>query len=129
MEGWVPQATILAHPSVGGFVSHCCWSSVLESMKLGVPIIAMPMQIDQPVNARLVTSLGVGLEVRRDGCEKYRRDEIGKVIRKVVLEEEGKDLRIRARGLSDVMFKKGEDEVDVVAKELVQICKEYGKMS
>ncbi|XP_010523144.1 PREDICTED: UDP-glycosyltransferase 71D1-like [Tarenaya hassleriana] len=29
--GWTPQLEIQSHKSVGGFVSHCLWSSILES--------------------------------------------------------------------------------------------------
>ncbi len=38
VEGWASQKKILEHASIGGFVSHCGWSSVMESMKFGVPI-------------------------------------------------------------------------------------------
>ncbi|KAE8702554.1 hypothetical protein F3Y22_tig00110482pilonHSYRG00327 [Hibiscus syriacus] len=48
VEGWAPQARILQHLSIGGFVSHCGWSSIMERLKFGVPIIAMPMHLDQP---------------------------------------------------------------------------------
>ena len=65
-EGWAPQGTILKSGRVGGFVSHCGRSSVMESIKFSVPIIAMPMQYDQPLNARFVEDIGVGLEVKRD---------------------------------------------------------------
>ena len=34
-EGWAPQAQMLAHLSTGGFVSHCGWNSVLQSLKFG----------------------------------------------------------------------------------------------
>ncbi|KAK9084557.1 hypothetical protein Syun_031573 [Stephania yunnanensis] len=49
VEGWAPQVEILGHPSIGGFVSHCGWSSVMEGIKFGIPIVAMPMHLDQPV--------------------------------------------------------------------------------
>ncbi|KAK4360431.1 hypothetical protein RND71_019383 [Anisodus tanguticus] len=49
-KGWASQEKILEHSSIGGFVSHCGWSSVTESMKYGIPIIAMPMHLDQPMN-------------------------------------------------------------------------------
>ncbi|GFS43022.1 UDP-glucosyl transferase 72E1 [Actinidia rufa] len=65
VEDWAPQAQILAHSSTGGFVSHCGWNSILESLKFGVPVIAMPMKYDQPMNARLVEDVGVAAEVKR----------------------------------------------------------------
>ncbi|KAI6669281.1 hypothetical protein NL676_004166 [Syzygium grande] len=73
IEGWAPQARILAHPSVGGFVSHCGWSSVIESIKFGVSIITMPMHLDQPLNMRLVEDVGVGLEVMRNESGELER--------------------------------------------------------
>lgn len=54
VEGWAPQRRILSHPSIGGFLSHCGWSSVMEGVYCGVPIVAVPMHLDQPLNARLV---------------------------------------------------------------------------
>ncbi|XP_024041932.1 beta-D-glucosyl crocetin beta-1,6-glucosyltransferase [Citrus clementina] len=83
IEGWAPQMKILGHPSIGGFVSHSGWSSVMESMKLGVPIIAMPMHVDQPLNARLVEDVGIGLEVRRNKCGRIQREEMARVIKEV----------------------------------------------
>ncbi|EEF39339.1 glucosyl/glucuronosyl transferases, putative [Ricinus communis] len=89
VEGWLPQAKMLGHSSIGGFVSHCGWSSIMESMKFGVPVIAMPMNLDQPLNARVVEEAGVGIEVNRNikSGEGLDREEIAKTIRKVVLEK------------------------------------------
>ncbi|KAI5339873.1 hypothetical protein L3X38_019146 [Prunus dulcis] len=41
---WAPQVAILAHPTIGGFVSHCEWNSMLESLWYGVPIAMWPMK-------------------------------------------------------------------------------------
>lgn len=82
VEGWVPQPRILNHRSTGGFLSHCGWSSVVESIKFGVPIVAAPMHLDQPLNARLVERLGVGVVVERDDGG-LRREEVARVIREV----------------------------------------------
>ncbi|KAJ4975451.1 hypothetical protein NE237_000557 [Protea cynaroides] len=49
--GWVPQTAVLAHRAVGGFVSHCGWNSILESLWLGVPIAAWPLYAEQHLNA------------------------------------------------------------------------------
>lgn len=66
VEGWAPQERILKHPSIGAFVTHCGWNSTLESIECGVPIIAMPMLYDQPLNARLMVEIGVAVEVPRN---------------------------------------------------------------
>ncbi|CAK9168792.1 unnamed protein product [Ilex paraguariensis] len=123
LEGWAPQAKILGHPSTGGFVSHCGWNSIMESMKFGVPIIAMPMHIDQPVNARMVEEVGVSMEVVRDGIGRLHREEIAKVIRKVVVDNSGEVVRRKARELSEKIRLKGEEETDGVVEELVQLCR------
>ncbi|GJS08205.1 beta-D-glucosyl crocetin beta-1,6-glucosyltransferase [Tanacetum coccineum] len=66
VKGWAPQSKILRHGNIGRFGDHCGWSSVLEAMKFGVPIIAMPMHLDQPINARLVeVRVGISLEMVR----------------------------------------------------------------
>ncbi|XP_009629528.1 UDP-glucosyltransferase 29-like [Nicotiana tomentosiformis] len=123
LEKWAPQATILKHKSIGGFVSHCGWSSFMESVKFGVPIIAMPMHIDQPMNAKLVEYVGIGLEaVRDDDNGKLQSKEIAKVIRKVVVEESGEDVRKKVRELSEKMNAKGDEEIDGVVEELVALC-------
>ncbi|KAK2992034.1 LOW QUALITY PROTEIN: hypothetical protein RJ640_014895 [Escallonia rubra] len=78
VEGWAPQTKILGHPSTGGFVSHCGWSSVMESMNFGVPLVAIPMQLDQPLNARLVVEVGVAVEVIKDDNGEFKREEVAK---------------------------------------------------
>lgn len=65
--GWAPQAQILAHEAVGGFVSHCGWNSILESIYYGVPIATWPLFGDQEMNAfELVRELRLGVEISVD---------------------------------------------------------------
>ncbi|KAI5343995.1 hypothetical protein L3X38_011872 [Prunus dulcis] len=126
VEGWAPQAKILKHSSVGGFVSHCGWSSVLESIKFGVPIIAMPMHLDQPINSRLVEEAGVGVEVKRTAEGSLQREEVAKVIRDVVVEKIGEGVRKKALEIRDNMKKKEDAEIDGVVEELMQLCTKTG---
>jgi len=43
----VPQATVLAHPSVKVFLSHCGQNSMLEAVWSRVPVLALPFSADQ----------------------------------------------------------------------------------
>nr|GEY71070.1 beta-D-glucosyl crocetin beta-1,6-glucosyltransferase-like [Tanacetum cinerariifolium] len=54
---------------------------VLEDMKYGVPIIAMPMHLDQPINARLVVDVRFGVEVVRVAKVLRWRDNVAKVVK------------------------------------------------
>ncbi|KAL3523627.1 hypothetical protein ACH5RR_016461 [Cinchona calisaya] len=105
VEGWAPQAKILRHPSIGGFVCHCGWSSVLESIEFGVPIIAIPMHLDQPINAKLAVEVGAAVEVVR-GENRLDRDVIAQVIKDVIIGNVGDDLRRNMRDLSQKIQKK-----------------------
>ncbi|KAI5683236.1 hypothetical protein M9H77_04464 [Catharanthus roseus] len=58
IENWAQQREILRHESIGGFISHCGWSSVMEALKFGVPIIAIPIINDEPAKARALEDFG-----------------------------------------------------------------------
>ncbi|RCV13156.1 hypothetical protein SETIT_2G324800v2 [Setaria italica] len=61
---WAPQTEILAHAAVGGFVTHCGWNSILESLWHGVPMAPWPLYAEQPLNAfELVACMGVAVEL------------------------------------------------------------------
>lgn len=99
---WAPQLDILAHPSIGGFMSHCGWNSCMESISMGVPIAAWPVHSDQPNNAVLVTRiLKVGFLVK----EWSRREQVveaaavEKAVIRLMSSKEGQEIRMRAVAL------------------------------
>jgi len=49
---WVPQVQILRHPATGGFLTHCGWGSIMESISGNVPMLAWPIQAEQTLNSR-----------------------------------------------------------------------------
>ncbi|XP_073127792.1 beta-D-glucosyl crocetin beta-1,6-glucosyltransferase-like [Henckelia pumila] len=122
VEKWAPQAKILNNSSIGGFVSHCGWNSLMESIDFGVPIIAMPMHLDQPMNAKLVVDLGVGVEVKRDEKGRLQRNEISRMIRYVLGKENGDCLRRKAREHGDKMRVRSREEMDGVVLKLQELC-------
>lgn len=64
---WAPQREILAHPAVGGFVTHCGWNSVLEALWFGVPMAPWPLYAEQHLNAfELVVAMGVAVKMDVD---------------------------------------------------------------
>ncbi|XP_047959659.1 zeatin O-glucosyltransferase-like [Salvia hispanica] len=100
---WAPQPEILAHPSTGGFMSHCGWNSCNESIKMGVPIAAWPMHSDQPFNAVLVTEvLRVGLPVRNWG-EVVTAEMVEDAVRRLIASEEGDEIRKKAEEMATVV--------------------------
>lgn len=65
--GWVPQTEVLSNVAVGGFVSHCGWNSILESIWYGVPIATWPIYAEQQLDAfQLVKELGLAVEISLD---------------------------------------------------------------
>jgi anthocyanidin 3-O-glucosyltransferase len=62
---WAPQVPVLRHPSVGAFVTHAGWASVLEGVSSRVPMACRPFFGDQRMNARSVAHVwvfGAGFE-------------------------------------------------------------------
>lgn len=99
---WAPQIKILAHESTGGFLSHCGWNSVLESIVYGVPLIAWPLYAEQRMNAVMLNEgLKVALRPKENDCGLVEADDIAKVVNDLVHGEEGKKARHRMKELSD----------------------------
>ncbi|MED6186037.1 hypothetical protein PIB30_062965 [Stylosanthes scabra] len=96
---WAPQVEILGHPATGGFVTHCGWNSVLEAIFGEVAMVAWPLYSEQKMNAALLSEdIGVAVRAKaEDGV--VGRDEIARVVRRVMVEEEGGAMRAKVKKL------------------------------
>ncbi|KAG8368650.1 hypothetical protein BUALT_Bualt15G0067600 [Buddleja alternifolia] len=91
--GWAPQEEVLSHPTVGGFLTHSGWNSVVESLSSGVPMLCWPFFADQHINCRYsCEEWGVGMEINSD----VKRDEVGFLVRELLDGEKGKMMKKRA---------------------------------
>lgn len=98
--GYAPQLLILSHPSVGAFLSHCGWNSMLESVSVGVPVITWPMFAEQSFNSKfLVENLGIGLQICLDMSSVVDEEDLRRAVTMLLAEEEGKHIRRRAQQL------------------------------
>uniref|UniRef100_A0A0D6QRE3 Glycosyltransferase n=1 Tax=Araucaria cunninghamii TaxID=56994 RepID=A0A0D6QRE3_ARACU len=102
---WAPQLHILNHPSTGAFLTHCGWNSVTEGLRFGVPFVALPMQYEQGLNARLIAEvLKIGVEVKRnDEDGTIYKEEICRAVRAVMVEENGRQFRSNVAKFSKVL--------------------------
>ncbi|KAJ3695723.1 hypothetical protein LUZ60_001100 [Juncus effusus] len=94
---WAPQSDVLGHNTVGLFVSHCGWNSVMESIVGGVPMVCRPFFADQMVNARAISHVwkfGVSL----DGGV-FTEEGVVRAFDVVLNGEDGRRMRVQARKL------------------------------
>ena len=106
VRDWAPQLEILAHSSIGGFISHCGWNSCIESISMGVPIVAWPIQYDQPRNATLICGvLKVGMMVRdwEHHEQLVMSNTIEKVVKMLMKSKEGNEMRQRSAMLGEIL--------------------------
>lgn len=92
IANWCPQEQVLSHPSVGGFLMHCGWNSILESVCGGVPMICRPFFADNQTNCFYCREhWGIGMEIDND----VKRDEVEKQVRELMEGEKGKEMKKR----------------------------------
>lgn len=96
VKSWAPQRDVLAHDAVGGFVTHCGWNSVLESVMAGVPMVAWPLYAEQRMN-RVFLEEELGLAVAVEGYDKelVKAEEVALKVRWLMESDGGRVLRER----------------------------------
>nr|GMC65924.1 7-deoxyloganetin glucosyltransferase-like [Ipomoea batatas] len=90
---WCDQEKVLNHPSVGGFLTHCGWNSMVESMSAGVAMVCWSFFADQPLNRYCCCSeWRLGLEIEND----VKRENVESVVRELMEGEKGREVKKKA---------------------------------
>lgn len=103
VKSWAPQIAVLNHESVGGFVTHCGWNSILEGVSAGVPMIGWPLYAEQGMNkVMLVEELKLGLGLGESGEGRFVSGaELEKQVRELMESKSGEMVRRRVMEMSD----------------------------
>ncbi|XVF63335.1 hypothetical protein PTKIN_Ptkin09bG0079600 [Pterospermum kingtungense] len=98
VKSFAPQVAVLNKDSVGGFVTHCGWNSILEAVVAGVPMIAWPLYAEQHLNRNiLVEDMKMAIPVeQREGDGFVSGTELEKRVRELIESDNGKELRARS---------------------------------
>nr|UXB92756.1 glycosyltransferase [Helleborus thibetanus] len=102
VKTWAPQIEVLTKKSVGGFVTHCGWNSVLEAVCAGVPMVAWPLYAEQKVNrVCMVEEMRVALPMDASKNGFVKATEIEKRLRQLMESEEGNLIREQTLRMCD----------------------------
>ncbi|KAL5718356.1 hypothetical protein ACHQM5_011266 [Ranunculus cassubicifolius] len=94
VKSWAPQTEILNKVAIGGFVTHCGWNSVLESVRAGVPMVAWPLYAEQKVNrVFMVEEMKVALPMNASDDGIVMATEVEKRLTELMDSDEGNMVR------------------------------------
>ncbi|XP_057748802.1 UDP-glycosyltransferase 91A1-like [Arachis stenosperma] len=104
-RGWAPQLKILGHGSVGGFLSHSGWTSVVEAVQNETPLVLLTFLADQGINARVLEERKMGYPVPRDKLNgSFTSDSVARSVRLVVLDDGGRVYRDNIKEVKDLFL-------------------------
>ncbi|OAA48784.1 3-hydroxyacid dehydrogenase/reductase [Cordyceps fumosorosea ARSEF 2679] len=93
--------SVLNSGSVVCSVNHGGANSYFEAVSAGVPQIVLPVWFDTYDFARRVEYLGVGRIGNRSNAPKCCKDELGPILKQVVLDDAGCEIQAKARKLAE----------------------------
>ncbi|XP_031249198.1 putative UDP-rhamnose:rhamnosyltransferase 1 [Pistacia vera] len=104
---WAPQLKILSHESVGAFLTHCGLNSIIEALHYGRPLVLLHFVMDHGLVSRVFAEKKAGIEIERneeDGV--YTRKSVAETLRMVIVEEEGRVYRDKAKEMRIIIADK-----------------------
>ncbi|MFQ6638449.1 hypothetical protein Gotur_017083 [Gossypium turneri] len=95
---------IIPPGSIGCFLSHGGWSSIIGALKFGRALIVFSgASADQGLNARLLHGRKVGLEIERNETNgSFTSDLVAETIRQVMMEPKGEAIRENAWAMREI---------------------------
>ncbi|KAI6678595.1 hypothetical protein NL676_039391 [Syzygium grande] len=94
LKSWAPQVAVLRHDSVGGFMSHCGWNSLMEALLAAVPVIVWPLFAEQKlIRAYLAWEMKLVLSVAESEEGFVTSDELVGRVTELMCSEKGREMR------------------------------------
>lgn len=110
---WCCQIEVISHPAIGGFVTHCGWNSILESIWCRVPLLAYPLLTDQFTNRKLVVddwTIGINLVDIKPITREQVSDNIKRLMGGKSSDELRKKIREARNTLENALSRSGSSE-------------------
>ncbi|KAI9120715.1 hypothetical protein K1719_007748 [Acacia pycnantha] len=93
IASWCEQEKVLNNPSIGGFLTHCGWNSMIESVSARVSMTCWHFFTDQQTNCRYACKdWGIGVEIDSN----VKREEVEKLVNELMEGEKGKKMGQKA---------------------------------
>nr|GMD15670.1 UDP rhamnose:anthocyanidin-3-glucoside rhamnosyltransferase [Ipomoea batatas] len=124
----VEQQQILAHSSVGCYVCHAGFSSVIEGIVNECQLVMLPLKGDQFMNAKLLGGdMKIGVEVnRRDEDGYFWKEDIQKAVQ-TIMGEEGASTRANQAKWKEFLVDK--EIQSKFIKDLVKVMRDMATMN
>ncbi|KAM5559765.1 UDP-glycosyltransferase 86A1-like [Rosa sericea] len=99
---WCSQIEVISHPAIGGFLTHCGWNSILESIWSGLPLLCYPLLTDQFTNRKLVVDdwrVGINLCDRKP----ITKEEVKEKVNRLMSGKSSEELRRNAKEVKNAL--------------------------
>ncbi|CAK9185559.1 unnamed protein product [Ilex paraguariensis] len=104
---WAPQLKIVSHDSVGGFLTHSGWSSVVEAIQFERALVLLTFLADQGLNARVLEEKKMAYTIPRNETDgSFTRNSVAESLSLVMIKEEGKIYRENVKEMRDLFVNK-----------------------